>query len=137
MQVDPGTMQFLLSTAALPMVAKPIYGIISDSVYIKGAHRVPYLIVAGEIGYPTLLLINLLNFGLKISYESIGFLVTGALQLFAWTSIAFVTTVSSTATILTTFLTITNFGGAISEVVQDAMLAEAGKNKVGAQPGIF
>lgn len=105
LKVDPGTMQFLLSTAALPMVAKPIYGIISDSVYIKGAHRVPYLIVAG------------------------------ALQLIAWTSIALVTSVSSTATILTTFLTITNFGGAISEVVQDAMLAEAGKNKVGAQQG--
>jgi folate/biopterin transporter len=105
LKVDPGTMQFLLSTAALPMVAKPIYGIISDSVYIKGAHRVPYLIVAG------------------------------ALQLIAWTSIALVTSVTSTATILTTFLTITNFGGAISEVVQDAMLAEAGKNKVGAQQG--
>ena len=49
MQVDPGQMQFLMSTAALPMVAKPVYGIISDSVYIKGAHRVPYLIIAGEI----------------------------------------------------------------------------------------
>jgi len=48
MQVDPGQMQFLMSTAALPMVAKPIYGIISDSVYIKGAHRLPYLIIAGE-----------------------------------------------------------------------------------------
>lgn len=48
MQVAPGEMQFLMSTAALPMVAKPIYGIISDSVYIKGAHRVPYLVIAGE-----------------------------------------------------------------------------------------
>lgn len=48
-QVAPGEMQFLMSTAALPMVAKPIYGIISDSVYIKGAHRVPYLVIAGEI----------------------------------------------------------------------------------------
>lgn len=48
LQVDPGQMQFLMSTAALPMVAKPVYGIISDSVYIKGAHRVPYLIIAGE-----------------------------------------------------------------------------------------
>lgn len=47
-QVAPGEMQFLMSTAALPMVAKPIYGIISDSVYIKGAHRVPYLVIAGE-----------------------------------------------------------------------------------------
>lgn len=105
LKVDPGTMQFLMSTAALPMVAKPVYGIISDSVYIKGAHRVPYIIIAG------------------------------GLQLFAWASIAMFSGVSSTANILTAFLTITNFGGAISEVVQDAMLAEAGKNKVGAQQG--
>lgn len=48
LQVDPGHMQFLMSTAALPMVVKPVYGTISDSVYIKGAHRVPYLIIAGE-----------------------------------------------------------------------------------------
>lgn len=51
MQVDPGTMQFLMSTAALPMVAKPVYGIISDSVYIKGAHRLPYLIIAGKANF--------------------------------------------------------------------------------------
>lgn len=48
MQVDPGTMQFLMSTTMLPMVAKPVYGIISDSVYIKGAHRIPYLVLAGK-----------------------------------------------------------------------------------------
>lgn len=40
-------MQFLISTASLPMVAKPIYGIVSDSIYIGGAHRLPYLILAG------------------------------------------------------------------------------------------
>jgi folate/biopterin transporter len=105
LKVDPGQMQFLMSTAALPMVAKPIYGIISDSVYIKGAHRLPYLIIAG------------------------------ALQLFAWTAIAVHSGVSSTASVLTLFLTITNLGGAISEVVNDAMIAEAGKNKAGAQQG--
>ncbi|KAG0607502.1 hypothetical protein M758_8G033700 [Ceratodon purpureus] len=105
LKVDPGTMQFLMSTAALPMVAKPVYGIISDSVYIKGAHRVPYVIIAA------------------------------GLQLFAWASIAMFAGVSSTANLLTAFLTITNFGGGIAEVVQDAMLAEAGKNKVGAQQG--
>lgn len=60
---------------------------------------------------------------------------TGGLQWFAWTSIAMFSGVSSGASILTAFLTITNFGGAISEVVQDAMLAEAGKNKKGAQQG--
>jgi hypothetical protein len=41
-------MQFLISTAMLPMIAKPVYGLISDSVYIRGAHRVPYLIIAGR-----------------------------------------------------------------------------------------
>ena len=40
-------MQFLMSTTMLPMLAKPVYGIISDSVYIKGAHRIPYLMIAG------------------------------------------------------------------------------------------
>ncbi|XP_024379647.1 probable folate-biopterin transporter 7 [Physcomitrium patens] len=105
LKVDPGQMQFLMSTATLPMVAKPVYGIISDSVYIKGAHRVPYLIIAG------------------------------ALQLFAWTAIVVHSGASSSAAMLTAFLTITNLGGAISEVVNDAMIAEAGKNKVGAQQG--
>ena len=66
----------------------------------------------------------------------VAFHVAAGLQLFAWASIAMFAGVSSTATILTAFLTITNFGGGISEVVQDAMLAEAGKNKVGAQQGI-
>jgi Na+/melibiose symporter-like transporter len=41
-------MQFLISTATLPMVAKPIYGIISDSIFIGGSHRVPYLVLAGN-----------------------------------------------------------------------------------------
>ncbi len=30
------------------MVAKPIYGIISDSIFIGGSHRVPYLVFAGN-----------------------------------------------------------------------------------------
>nr|XP_024359100.1 probable folate-biopterin transporter 7 [Physcomitrium patens]XP_024359101.1 probable folate-biopterin transporter 7 [Physcomitrium patens]XP_024359102.1 probable folate-biopterin transporter 7 [Physcomitrium patens]XP_024359103.1 probable folate-biopterin transporter 7 [Physcomitrium patens]PNR31773.1 hypothetical protein PHYPA_025896 [Physcomitrium patens] len=107
LKVDPGTMQFLMSTTMLPMVAKPVYGIISDSVYIKGAHRIPYLVLAG------------------------------GLQLFAWTAIALFSGVSSAASMLTAFLTITNLGGAISEVVQDAMVAEAGKNKAGAQPDLY
>lgn len=60
----------------------------------------------------------------------------GLLQLLAWGAIAVHPRASSTATILTGFLTITNLGGAISEVVNDAMVAEAGKNKKGAQQGL-
>ncbi|CAK9277257.1 unnamed protein product [Sphagnum jensenii] len=105
LKVDPGTMQFLMASAGLPAIAKPIYGIISDSVYIRGAHRLPYLIIA-----------NLL-------------------QALGWGAIAMHRGVSSSVLALTAFLTVTNLGGAISEVMNDAMVVEAGKNKKGGQQG--
>lgn len=107
LKVDPGTMQFLMASAGLPAIAKPIYGIISDSVYIRGAHRLPYLIIA-----------NLL-------------------QALGWGAIAMHHGVSSSVLALTAFLTVTNLGGAISEVMNDAMVVEAGKNKKGGQQGRF
>ena len=47
--IDPGTLQIVQNTVNLPMVAKPIYGIISDSFYIRGAHRVPYILFGGNV----------------------------------------------------------------------------------------
>ncbi|XP_019184214.1 PREDICTED: probable folate-biopterin transporter 7 [Ipomoea nil] len=43
LRVDPSTLQILQSSANLPMVAKPFYGILSDSIYISGQHRIPYI----------------------------------------------------------------------------------------------
>ncbi|KAH0690005.1 hypothetical protein KY289_017363 [Solanum tuberosum] len=43
LKVDPSTLQILQCSANLPMVAKPFYGILSDSFYIFGQHRVPYI----------------------------------------------------------------------------------------------
>ncbi|KAK7246193.1 hypothetical protein RIF29_41053 [Crotalaria pallida] len=43
LSVDPSTLQVLLNSANLPMVGKPLYGLVSDSVYISGQHRVPYI----------------------------------------------------------------------------------------------
>ncbi|KAG4990350.1 hypothetical protein AAZX31_09G028900 [Glycine max] len=43
LNVDPSTLQILQSSANLPMVGKPLYGLLSDSVYISGQHRVPYI----------------------------------------------------------------------------------------------
>ncbi|CAM6050270.1 unnamed protein product [Sphagnum compactum] len=105
LQVAPGTMQFLISTATLPMVAKPIYGIISDSIFIGGSHRVPYLVFAG------------------------------ALQLLSWGAIVVHPGVSSSIVALTFMLMLSNVGGAISEVMNDALVAEAGKRKKGAKQG--
>lgn len=47
LKVDPSTLQLLQNSANLPMVAKPIYGLLSDSVYISGQHRIPYIAIGG------------------------------------------------------------------------------------------
>lgn len=48
LNVDPSTLQLLQNSANLPMVAKPLYGIVSDAVYVSGQHRIPYIAVGGN-----------------------------------------------------------------------------------------
>lgn len=48
LNVDPSTLQLLQNSANLPMVAKPLYGIVSDAVYIGGQHRIPYIAIGGN-----------------------------------------------------------------------------------------
>ncbi|KAG5534004.1 hypothetical protein RHGRI_028010 [Rhododendron griersonianum] len=48
LKVDPSTLQLLQNSANLPMVAKPIYGLLSDSVYIAGQHRLPYIAIGDD-----------------------------------------------------------------------------------------
>lgn len=54
-KVDPSTLQLLQNSANLPMVAKPIYGLLSDSVYISGQHRLPYIAIGGIFSFVPLL----------------------------------------------------------------------------------
>lgn len=43
LNVDPSTLQILQNLVNLPMVAKPLYGVVSDAFYIRGQHRLPYI----------------------------------------------------------------------------------------------
>lgn len=43
LNVEPSTLQILQNAANLPMVAKPLYGVVSDAFYIQGQHRLPYI----------------------------------------------------------------------------------------------
>ncbi|KAF8007619.1 hypothetical protein BT93_K1577 [Corymbia citriodora subsp. variegata] len=43
LNVDSSTLQILQNAANLPMVAKPLYGVVSDAFYIQGQHRLPYI----------------------------------------------------------------------------------------------
>ena len=47
LNLKPSTLQLVQYTAILPMVAKPLYGVLSDVLYIGGARRVPYISIGG------------------------------------------------------------------------------------------
>jgi hypothetical protein len=55
--------------------------------------------------------------------------------MLSWGAIVVHPGASSSVVVLTFILTLSNMGAAISEVMNDALVAEAGKKKKGAQEG--
>lgn len=47
LNLDPSLLQLVQYSANLPMVAKPLYGILSDVIYVGAAHRIPYIVIGG------------------------------------------------------------------------------------------
>ncbi|XP_068665656.1 probable folate-biopterin transporter 9, chloroplastic [Aristolochia californica] len=43
LNLQPSTLQLVQYSANLPMVAKPLYGVLSDALYVGEAHRLPYI----------------------------------------------------------------------------------------------
>ncbi|CAJ2655453.1 unnamed protein product [Trifolium pratense] len=99
LNLDPSILQLVQYSANLPMVAKPLYGILSDVIYIGGAHRIPYIVI--------------------------GVL----LQIFAWNYLAFVPAAREVLTILVAAVLLSNLGASITEVAKDALVAEYGKKQ--------
>ncbi|CAL1381095.1 unnamed protein product [Linum trigynum] len=50
LNVDSSTLQLLQNSANIPMVVKPLYGVISDAIYISDQHCIPYIAVDAIIG---------------------------------------------------------------------------------------
>ncbi|KAJ7979763.1 FBT8 [Quillaja saponaria] len=102
LNLQPSTLQLVQSSANLPMVAKPIYGILSDAIYIGGAHRIPYI--------------------------SIGVL----LQVLSWVPLALIPTAREVLPTLMACALLSNLGASVTEVANDALIAEYGqKHKIG------
>ncbi|MCO5573252.1 hypothetical protein L7F22_027021 [Adiantum nelumboides] len=107
LQVDPGTLQFCICTVNLPVVAKPIYGIISDVIYIGGDRRMPYLMFAGKLD----------------------------MFMLSWSTNAIHFGIRSAITPLMGVLLVSNVGAAVAEVVNDALVAESVQKEVGRAKG--
>ncbi|XP_010244173.1 PREDICTED: probable folate-biopterin transporter 7 [Nelumbo nucifera] len=97
LNVDPSTLQLLQNSANLPMVGKPLYGIVSDAIYIGGQHRIPYIVIGALV------------------------------QAVSWLAIALLPSSSISVFTVTLLLLLSNLGAAIVEVANDALVAEAGK----------
>ncbi|KAJ0961552.1 hypothetical protein J5N97_001537 [Dioscorea zingiberensis] len=94
LRLSPSTLQLVQSTANLPLVAKPLFGVISDAIYIGGAHRIPYI--------------------------SIGVF----LQIIAWGALALIPATGETFPAQMACILLTNLGASLTEVVSDALTAE-------------
>ncbi|OAY44545.1 probable folate-biopterin transporter 7 [Manihot esculenta] len=97
LHVDPSTLQLLQNSANLPMVGKPLYGLVSDAVYISGQHRIPYIVFGAFLQ--------------AVSWLAIAILPPSALSIFC----------------ISVFLLLSNLGASIAEVANDAIVAEVGK----------
>ncbi|KAI4306079.1 hypothetical protein L6164_029388 [Bauhinia variegata] len=95
LKLSPSVSQFVLSVAFFPWSIKPLYGILSDCIPIKGRKRIPYLVIATVLS-----LVPWLILGLNSIYRNS-----------RWH--------------LMIFLTLQNLGSAMADVVVDAMIAEA------------
>ncbi|XP_072958837.1 probable folate-biopterin transporter 9, chloroplastic [Typha angustifolia] len=102
LSLSSSTLQLMQSTGNLPMVAKPLFGVLSDAISIGGAHRLPYI--------------------------SIGVF----LQLMSWGMLAIIPVTGNMFPTLMACILLSNLGASFTEVVSDAFVAESSRmHKVG------
>ncbi|CAN6165958.1 unnamed protein product [Urochloa humidicola] len=92
--LSPASLQLVQNAGTLPLVAKPLFGVLSDAVYFGSAHRLPYI--------------------------SIGAL----LQLVAWGTLAIIPVTGDTFPTQMACILIGNLGASVTEVVSDAVVTE-------------
>ncbi|KAI4373873.1 hypothetical protein MLD38_011938 [Melastoma candidum] len=99
LRLTPSALQLVQNFGNLPTVAKPLYGILSDAVYVRGAHRLPY-ISAGVL-----------------------------LQILSWASLASISSTRESLPNLVLCVLLSNLGASVSEVAMDALVAEYGQKQ--------
>lgn len=97
LSLHPSTLQLVQNSGNLPMVAKPLHGILSDALYIGGAHRIPYICIGVS------------------------------LQILSWGPLALFPVAAEALPNLMACVLISNLGASITEVAKDALVAEYGQ----------
>ncbi|KAL2943665.1 putative folate-biopterin transporter 4 [Bienertia sinuspersici] len=95
LKLSPSASQFVSSVAFFPWSIKPLYGILSDCIPIRGRRRIPYLVIST------------------------------VLSLVPWIILGLNASLRTSKVPLMVLLTVQNVGSAMADVVADAMIAEA------------
>ncbi|KAH7277395.1 hypothetical protein KP509_39G048900 [Ceratopteris richardii] len=99
LKLSPSASQSAMTVAFMPWSMKPLYGVMSDCIPIRGSRRISYLMISGILSYVPWLLLGL--------FES---LRTSTVYMIG-------------------LLTLQNVGTAMADVVIDAMIAEAARKE--------
>ncbi|XP_021892943.1 probable folate-biopterin transporter 4 [Carica papaya] len=95
LKLSPSASQLVSSIVFFPWSIKPLYGIVSDCIPIKGRKRIPYLVIST------------------------------VLSLVPWLMLGLNATLRGSRLYLVILLTMQNLGSAMADVVIDAMIAQA------------
>ncbi|KAA0049201.1 putative folate-biopterin transporter 9 [Cucumis melo var. makuwa] len=125
LNLHPSLLQLVQNSGNLPMVAKPLYGILSDALYIGGARRVPYISI-GVVLHSKLL--HHLFFSSPEFHPALDSLLRSVLS---WGSLALIPVAGEALPALMACVLLSNLGASITEVAKDALVAEYGQtNKI-------
>ncbi|KAJ8763881.1 hypothetical protein K2173_003663 [Erythroxylum novogranatense] len=97
LSLHPSILQLVQNSGNLPMVAKPLCGIVSDAIYVGGAHRIPYILIGVF------------------------------LQVLSWGTLALIPVARAALPTLMACILLSNLGASITEVAKDALVAEYGQ----------
>ncbi|KAL0397612.1 UNVERIFIED_CONTAM: putative folate-biopterin transporter 7 [Sesamum calycinum] len=131
LRVEPSTLQILQNSANLPMVAKPFYGILSDSFYIFGQHRVSLILPLEALMTKRYYFFHLKQTRIFYSFDldSSSLCYKAFLQALSWIAIAISGKSGISFFSITFYLLLSNLGASIVEVANDAMVAETAKQR--------
>ena len=66
-KIQPSDAQSYIAVSQTPWNLKPIYGMLSDSLPVYGYHRLPYIILAGLIGFVCFFMLSYLELGVVVA----------------------------------------------------------------------
>ncbi|XP_010247540.1 PREDICTED: probable folate-biopterin transporter 7 [Nelumbo nucifera] len=122
----PSTLQLLQTLADIPKIIKWFHGIVSDAIYIRGQHRIPYIAIGDQDWKEDEQLLDL-SMRNELEEEPVP-------SATSWLSIGYFPSSGISIFTITLLLCVSNLGASIVEVVHEALVTEVGRQMSQSSP---